>query len=388
MKFVMLLSALCISTLTFAQHQKGFQDNEAIELIQICNSFSALDLYGTDKDFIPKNYIKIHTSKSVGMDNAFQVYADENNKKAIIHFRGSTQNKISWMENFYATLIPANDQMTIDGKKFKYNLSNANDAFVHAGYTLAIFYLENPIINQIKSLNKKGIYTIYLTGHSQGGALAQIFTAYLDLLPNKDLKDNHFKTYAFANPMIGNHQFVKDYNTRFCETGRSYLIHNPKDMVVKLPLAYNDTTFLKAMLDDYSTNPDFSAQATLMQGMMYMMKDKISQMANTMFANVEKQIFNELGTIVLPENKQTKVQYSHTGNKVLIEPADYEGIEIPKSDMKMPQEMEKNPIASTMKKMFEETGLQHKSYNYYTGLLKKYRSTQYQNLQEKVFIPK
>ena len=386
--FLIVLSCLMLHT-SFAQHVSGFVEDEAIDMALICNSYSAWEVYGTDKDYIPEQYHKIFSSKSLGMDNAFQVYADNTNKKGVIHFRGSTAKKSSWMENFYATLIPGKETIKIEGKKFDYNASQAKGAYIHAGYTLAFYYMEEAILEQIESLNKRGIYTIYITGHSQGGALAQMCMALLDNMPNREVKDkNQFKVYAFANPMIGNQAFANDYNKRFCETGLSYLIHNPKDVVTKMPIAYNDTTFFKSMVDELSNNPEFSAQAMLYQGAFAMMKNQISSMANNMFTKVEQQIFAELGKVELPTDRQTKVQYCHTGNRTLIDPADYSGIKMPESKGKLPKEIDDSAIGLLIKNMMKNVEGQHKVYNYYTGLLKKFRPLAYQNLKEKVFIPK
>lgn len=388
-KYFLFVFVSLLVQLSFGQHTPGFLEDEAIDMAKICNSYSAWEIHGTDKDYIPEQYHKIFSSKSLGMDNAFQVYADNTNKKGVIHFRGSTAKKSSWMENFYATLIPANETIKVEGKKFNYNASEAKGAYIHAGYTLAFYYLQDAILEQIESLNKRGIYTIYITGHSQGGALAQMCMALLDNLPNREVKQkNAFKVYAFANPMIGNVTFANDYNKRFCETGLSYLIHNPKDVVTKMPIAYNDTTFLKSMVDELSNNPEFSAQAMLYQGAFAMIKNQISTMANSMFSKVEAQIFAELGKIELPADKQTKVQYCHTGNRTLIEPADYTNVKMPESKSHLPKEIEGTPIGVLLKNLMKSVDGQHKAYNYYTGLLKKFRPLAYQNLKEKVFIPK
>lgn len=375
------------SFISFSQHQKGFSENEAIDMVRICNSFSSYKQHGNDSLFIPSNYRKIYTSPSYGMDNIFQVYTDEHSKKAVIHFRGTSSQKISWMENFYSTMIPANDQLSVNGKTFKYNLSTADNAYIHTGYTLALSYLEEPVLEQIKRLNQIEIYTFYLTGHSQGGAIAQLFAAYLSLLTDKNLIQNEYKTYAFANTMVGNDAFATDYNKRFCETGMSYLIHNPADLIIKLPLSESDTTFVLSTLERYSTIPEYSTQAALLFGVYSMMKDRANELINSVLSNVELKIEEELGPIILPANTDTKSIYVHTANVVLIEPSDYSGLEITVTDNKIPKEVQDSPFFNLVKGILSDVNLQHKTYNYYTGVLKLYRPQEYNSLKEKVFLP-
>ncbi len=386
-KIFILTIAISYWQFSWSQHQTGFIESEAIELSRICNSYNALDQTGSDEAFVPTYYQKIYTSKALGMDNIFQVYADTINKKGIIHFRGSSSKKISWLENFYATLIPSKGVLKVDGESFNYNMSNAEDAYIHAGYTIGFLSMEKGVLEQIDILNSLGIYTIFITGHSQGGAIAHICMAYLDQLPKEKSKQaNQFKVYAFANPMVGNDKFAADYNSRFCDTGLSYLIHNPKDVVIKMPIASNDTTFLQSLVDDLSTNPELASQAFILQAAFALMKNQINTMVTTMLDNVEGEVINEIGPIELPKDSQKQMQYSHTGNQIIIEPADYSNIKTPDSKFKLPQEIENSPIGSVIKLLMKNTDGQHKMYNYYTGLLKKYQPQVYQDLDQKVFI--
>ncbi|WP_263322224.1 lipase family protein [Endozoicomonas sp. Mp262] len=80
-------------------------------------------------------------------------------------------------------------------------------------------------LEQIKK--EKGIETIYVTGHSLGGALAAINA--LDIV-------TQFNTapvvYTFASPRTGNHHFAHCYNERI---NHSWRIVNSHDEVPKLP---------------------------------------------------------------------------------------------------------------------------------------------------------
>ena len=155
---------------------------EARDMIMICNSFTYLDLYEDDEDILPEGYEKRYTSGTFGMDNKYQVYVKGN--IAVINFRGSTDKQLSWIQNFHASMIPAKGVIKVNGKKFEYCFAKDTAAAVHSGYALGIAFLEQELMVRIKSLNNEGIYNIILTGHSQGGALANMFRAYLENLPS------------------------------------------------------------------------------------------------------------------------------------------------------------------------------------------------------------
>ena len=292
----------------------------------------------------------------------------------MINFRGSTANKSSWLENLYAAMIPVKETIEINGKKFKYQVGKDEDGAVHAGYTLALYYLKDDVLKQIKRLNKKGIRDILITGHSQGGALAQLTRAYLDHQSMfKVSKRNTFKVYAFANPMIGNAAFCKEYSEKFCDSEMSFVIHNPKDFVPKMPVSYNDDFWEKNLSDLLLNTEEFSLQNTAIDGVLNLFKEKLPALAKKMSENINKQLLKDLGEIKMPEFKD-EVNYSHTGNRILISETIYPEI--------------KEPKESGDKKKFNFSGmsLQHKPYNYYTAILNDYFPEEYNLLEQKYFV--
>lgn len=374
-----------------SQIKSGFEAGEARDMIRICNSFGYLDLYKDDREILPSGYTKLYTSPAYGMDNKFQIYSNGN--RGVVHFRGSTTKQSSWLENLYASMIPVKDKIIINGKAYSYQVGEKSESRVHAGYMLAICFFRDDLLKQISELNKKGIYDIYITGHSQGGALAQLVRAYLNYLPEKELnRKNTFKVYAFANPMIGNVSFSKEYTKNYCDTGMSYLLHNPSDFVTKLPVSYNDSTFWQANLTEFLMNREgFSMSNAALEGALYFFKDRVNEVAKNMSKNIEAQLLKELGEISMPALHED-VNYVHTGNLIRISATEYplelKDSAILKNDSLMKSyKRDANGIFEN-KSLYKKQNfaIQHKAYNYYTAILKDYFPEEYDRLEQKYFV--
>lgn len=391
MKIALFLAVCFCCKTTFAQLEQGFKPQEAKELLAVCNSFTYIELYGSDKKIIPAKYTKLYTSPEYGMDNKFQVYQKEN--IGIINFRGSTDKKSSWLENMYSSMIPVEDEITINNRRFPYKVGIDTSGAVHAGYVLAISYLEEDVINQIKKLNQKGIYNILITGHSQGGAIAQLMRAYLNYLPESKLtKKNIYKVYAFANPMIGNFEFCQEYNRNFSQSQMSFIVHNPSDMVPQMPMTYNDSTYwqsnVQAALFD---KENFSMKQMLMDGAMQTFEHPLKKTSDFLGRKVNKQIGKELGEVKMPKYKND-INYAHTSKPILLPPTVYP-LELKDSNI-----LENEALMAKYKRdangIFlekdlykkQKTTLQHKPYNYYTALLKVYFPEEYAQLDQKYFV--
>lgn len=391
MRIFLLCLFSTISLLLTAQLQAGFDAVEAREMIQLCNSYTYLDLYGSDKEIIPEGYVKEYTSPSLGMDNVFQVY--RHGTIGVINFRGSTTKKTSWLENLYASMIPVKGTIEVNERKFKYKVGKDTASAVHAGYMLAISFLEEEVRNQIKRLNKNGVFDIILTGHSQGGAIAQLMRAHLEEEPFYRVRNkNNFKVYAFANPMIGNRSFSNEYAHKFCDDGMSFVILNPDDFVPNMPINFKDGQSWEEQLITLLTDSDsFDGKEAAIGGFMSFFKGNIESMAKNLSERINKQLMKELGDISMPSYKQ-EINYVHTGNVILISPTEYplelkdSSILNDKADLKKLKRNEDGTFEN--KSLYKKSSwmLQHKPYNYYTAILKEYFPEEYERLEQKYFV--
>ncbi len=375
-----------LSSLLLAQHDKEFNREEARDMIALCNSFSFMELYGTDTTIIPKCYIKTYTSEALGMDNIFQIYKKDN--IAVINLRGSTAKKISWMENIYSAMIPAKGVIKIQDEKFKYIFAKDNLAAVHAGYALAMAFLEKDLLINIKNLNEEGIFDFLITGHSQGGALANMLLAYLNNLPeNKLSSKNSFKCYAFAAPMIGNKAFTEEYNERFCKTNISFNFVNPADLVPALPLSYKESSsfsqgVMSLLFDEASLAEKFKDGA-------FLLFDKnLGNTVRRLSTSVAKQISNEVGTVTMPPFVED-INYYKLANRIEIFKSVYPKILKDSTILQNDSLMATYPRASNghfiNKELYKKEPMvyQHKTYNYYTSFLLKFLPEEYDLLDRK-----
>ncbi len=229
---ILLLTAVNIT----AQFKAGYEKDEATKLMRATRYpfFEEVKRDSLMSAEIP-DFKLIHKVDSIALDNAWCILTSGN--RGVISFRGTTDNPISWLENFYAAMIPAVGEVTTpSGKVVQYKFADDPRAGVQAGWSLALLVMSKEIISEMKKLNDKNIYEFYITGHSQGGALALLFRALLEHLPDSTLsKNNSYKTYAFAAPKPGNRFFTYDYNSLCNSNLSSFTFLNPYDWVPQVP---------------------------------------------------------------------------------------------------------------------------------------------------------
>ncbi|MCX6276420.1 MAG: lipase family protein [Bacteroidetes bacterium] len=370
-----------------AKLEPGFDKAEAKDMIAICNSFTFLDLYNDDARILPSGYEKRYTSGTFGMDSKYQVYVKD--EVAVVNFRGSTEKQLSWIQNIYASMIPATGMMNVDGNDFEYCFAKDPLAAVHSGYALSVGFLHNELLYQIKNLNREGIYNIILTGHSQGGAIANLFRAYLENLPGRLLsKRNKFKTYAFATPMTGNKLFANEYNSRFGIDGTSFNIVNPADLIPTFPLNYNDTSFVKDNVNSFLFGNDFSFKKMLMDGGVRMFDGKLSRLMGSVGKSANKKISKDVSDVKLPPPVED-INYFKLESRIELSEFDYPKI------LKDSSILQNDSLLQIYERgedgyfldhdLYKSSSWtwQHKPYNYYVEILKNWFPAEYELLKLK-----
>lgn len=381
-KNILFFLFVTIFSSSYTQIKPGFDSNEAIDLIRLCNSQTFKDLYGSDDEIIPKNYNLIYASTPNMMDNMFQVY--KKGKTGIIHFRGSTSHPNSWIENVYSAMIPAKGKMTIYNEERDYVFAEEDSAGVHSGFVLGVTMMIEDVISQIDRLNSKGVHDFIITGHSQGGALAILTHAYLENQRTTVENKNTFKMYAFANPMVGNTEFVSEYNNRFVEKDMAFRIINPKDLVPSMPISYRDGSLVSTddVVSWITGKKEFNYKELGVEVIMRKFKGGITAYINKSNQLIDKAITKQTGEIELPDYMDD-IQYVSIGNLHKLEPFSYP--EIVKDSVEIdPEEFgDYKKLENGKFKRQEPSFYQHKPYNYYVAILRKYSNGEYTRLRKK-----
>jgi pimeloyl-ACP methyl ester carboxylesterase len=189
----------------------------------------------------PENCRLVYRSPVTGMENRWDLWlwSDET---AIISIRGTNGTAASWLENFYAGMIPATGALHLnDSTDFHYKLAKDSSAYVHAGWTLGMASLAPDIVAHIKEYYRKGIHAFIIMGHSQGGAIAFLLRSYLQYLDDPAFpKDIVIKTYCSAAPKPGNLNYAYDYDF-ITRDGWGFRVVNPRDWVPETPFSLQTT---------------------------------------------------------------------------------------------------------------------------------------------------
>lgn len=214
-KIKCLSSLFCLILInTFLNASKlepGFKKEECIEMLKI-GAYQHDTPWTNIKVKFPEKYILSYRSTEFGLKNRWDLWLS-NDSIAVISIRGTAPYFESWLENFYAAMVPAKGEIKIsENKSIKYYLSNDEKSAVHVGWLIGFAHLKSDIDRKIDSCINLGIKNFIITGHSQGGAIASLLTAALILEKNNGkFNDIFFKTYCSASPKPGNINFAREY---------------------------------------------------------------------------------------------------------------------------------------------------------------------------------
>jgi len=268
---------------------KGFDLQEASSLLELCIdlnrepdepssantsawepvlSFESPHLGGRDKAHAPfDNAWKLWKRKGATQDYAVVI-------------RGTLANARSILDDLLATSVASEVHVGLGpDRSLSFLLATTPGAEVHLGFAYGMAVLafdqEQGILGALRALPPGS--RIFITGHSQGAAIATLVHAFLHYAINEidnryDLQKQNFalKSYLFAQPKPGNWQFAMDFARIAGNRGTSYVINNSLDWVPQMPLTLE---FLSEPLADmapemHKDDPNASRVVGLFSGML------------------------------------------------------------------------------------------------------------------------
>ncbi|MES2702126.1 MAG: lipase family protein [Bacteroidota bacterium] len=194
-------------------------------------------------------FTRVYKSPVAGLSNKYDIWLDNARTTIAIDIRGTTASMDSWLENFYSAMIPATGSLTLsDSNTFHYRFARDPKALVHVGWAVGVGCMAPGIVQQIKTYYAQGIKQVIVEGHSQGGVLASLLSAYIHYLCEDGTlpADLVIKTYCSAAPKPGNLFFAYDYdyNNR---GGWAFNVVNTADWVPETPVAVQTITDLNKL---------------------------------------------------------------------------------------------------------------------------------------------
>ncbi len=314
---------------SYAQTSKlkpGFDKVEFLELLKV-SSRQGDSLYNPDLP-APEKFQKIYRSPEMGLDNRWDLWVSED-KVACISIRGTTSKQVSWLDNFYAAMVPATGSLKLSNDfMFDYHLSDDHRATVHTGWLIATAFLSRDILPKIDSLYQSGYKDFYIMGHSQGGAISYLLTALL-LKKQKTggvTSEIRFKTYCSAAPKPGNLYFAYDFENMVKE-GWALTVTNAADWVPQAPFSIQTVGDFVELSPFANVKAEIRKQPFLKRIVMskvYNSLDKPTAKANKKFQKYLGEKLEVFIRKVLPEFASPEYvnsnNYVRTGKQIVLYP--------------------------------------------------------------------
>jgi hypothetical protein len=234
-----LLVMFSLNDMHAQQLTPGYNREELAEILSVSVRTGSGTRYFTDSNYVatPTRFNRTYSSPELGLMNKWELWTD-GKTTAVITVRGTVPEPDSWLVNFYAAMVPAKGTIVLPGADtVNYQVADHPRAAVHVGWMISTAYLSRDIRPRLDSLFAKGYRQLMITGHSQGGGISYLLTAFLRQQQKKGELPAQWqmKTYSTAAPKPGNLFFAYDYEAATAG-GWAMNVVNAADWVPELPI--------------------------------------------------------------------------------------------------------------------------------------------------------
>lgn len=348
----------------------GLSVNECMEAVSLCSTFAFDAHYDVKQTFVPLGYRLIHETGVTPLLNQARIYKKGTTLNVV--FRGTVDATNSWLENVHFMQVSAQDSLFIDAQGWHYNFSEAAKAQVHSGYVLGIAFLWRALFPELLQMTKDGtVNKIIFTGHSQGGALAQLFMAQLDLFA--EFYGVDLVSYSFGSPNVGNKMFANDFDKRFTHKNCAFRFVNTADVVCKLPMVNQQINMTKNGISasfDLENLNDWLRMGKALLPQKHQSKLDNFLVRGTALAN--ELMREKVGNVVFPEFS-TDILYAEAGKLLSLEAEPVPSwFETYLAESKYTNRVMGFLQSAQRRLKVEETIYQHLIFNYYNAIYRKY----------------
>lgn len=217
--------------------ESGFDRQEALDLL----AMSAIIENGGTPPIPnpPAGWASRFVSPEIGpFKNKWQLWRRGETGPHAVAIRGTVADAGSILEDVVSLMVRATGTLSVGSVTIPYSFAEDPEAGVHLGFALAtLLLLHDPDNGILAQLPRQGIAAgsaIFITGHSQGAAMATLLRSYLRHGPEAP-EGNIYKTYVFAQPKPGNTHYAEDFESRFCNAPWAFRITNSLDWVPEVP---------------------------------------------------------------------------------------------------------------------------------------------------------
>lgn len=215
----------------------GYDKEEARALLGLC-AYVEAEVQLPIPDPRPGWALLFDSPEMGDFKNKWQLWRRGSDGRFAIALRGTILQGGSILEDLLSMMVAAEGSLAVGPLKCQYKFADDSEAGVHLGFAMGTLLLltdrTSGILVQLPKLGVNAGSDLYITGHSQGAAMAMLLRSYLD--HTGGTPDNcSIKTYVFAQPKPGNQHYADDFEDRFCDTGMAFRITNILDWVPQVP---------------------------------------------------------------------------------------------------------------------------------------------------------